>query len=50
MYLRVTISDDMTWNRHIYNITSKVNSKLGFLKRNLKVKDSKLRRQNTCTR
>ena len=38
-YLRVIISDDMTWNRHIDNIISKANSKLGFLKRNLKVKD-----------
>ena len=42
-YLGLTISDDMTWNRHIDNITSNVNSKVGFLKRNLKVKDSKLK-------
>ena len=32
----------MTCNRRIDNITSKANSKLGFLKRNLKVNDSKL--------
>ena len=33
----------MTWNRHIDNIISKANSKLGFLKRNLKVKESKIK-------
>ena len=33
----------MTWSRHIDNITSKANSKLEFLKRNLKVMDSKLK-------
>ncbi len=42
-YLGVTISDDMTWNRHVDKITARANSKLGFLRRNLKVRDSKLK-------
>jgi len=42
-YLGVTISDDMSWNRHIDSTTTKANSKLGFLKRNLKIKDTKLK-------
>ena len=42
-YLGVTISDDMSWNRHIDSTTAKANSKLGFLKRNLKIKDTKLK-------
>jgi hypothetical protein len=42
-YLGVTISDDMTWNRHIDQISSRANSKLGFLRRNLKVRDTKLK-------
>ena len=37
-YLGVTISNDMTWNNHIDNTAAKANKKLGFLKRNIKVK------------
>ena len=32
----VTVSDDMEWTKHIDVITSKANSKLSFLRRNLK--------------
>ena len=42
-YLGVTISDDMTWNRHVESTASKANGRLGFLKRNLKVRDPRLR-------
>jgi hypothetical protein len=42
-YLGVTISDDMSWNHHIDSTIAKANSKLGFLKRNLKIKDRKLK-------
>ena len=35
-YLGVTVSDDLEWTKHIDVITSKANSKLSFLRRNLK--------------
>ena len=35
-YLGVTVSDDLEWTKHIDVITSKANSKLSFLGRNLK--------------
>ena len=35
-YLGLTISEDLQWKTHITNITKKVNSSLGFLRRNLK--------------
>ena len=31
-YLGVTISQDLNWNQHIYNITGKANKTLGFIK------------------
>ena len=34
-YLGVTVSDDLEWTKHIDVITSKANSKLSFLRRNL---------------
>ena len=37
-YLGLTISNDMMWNAHIRKTVAKGNSRLGFLKRNLKVK------------
>ena len=42
-YLGVTISNDMTRNNHIDSTAGKANKKLGFLKRNIKVKDSTLK-------
>ena len=42
-YLGVTISNDMTWNNHIDSTAAKANKKLGFLKRNIKVKDHTLK-------
>lgn len=48
-YLGVTISDDMSWNRHIDQTCAKANKKLGFLKRNLKVKDSALKEKAYTT-
>ena len=42
-YLGVTITEDLTWNKHIEKISASANRKLGFLKRNIKTKDSKLK-------
>ena len=42
-YLGVTVSDDLEWTKHIDVITSKANSKLSFLRRNLKGCSEKLR-------
>ena len=42
-YLGVTVSDDLEWTKHIDVITSKANSKLSFLRRNLKGCPEKLR-------
>jgi hypothetical protein len=42
-YLGVTISSDMSWNLHIDKTCAKANQKLGFLKRNLKVKNGDLK-------
>ena len=35
-YLMVTLSTDLEWSKHIATITNKANSKLSFLRRNLK--------------
>jgi hypothetical protein len=36
----LTLSSNLTWNTHIGNITSKANKLLGFLRRNLKIKNT----------
>ena len=36
-YLGVTITSDLKWSQHINNITTKANSTIGFLKRNLNI-------------
>jgi hypothetical protein len=38
-YLGVTLFSNLTWNTHICNITGKANKLLGFLRRNLKVRN-----------
>ena len=42
-YLGVTVSDNLEWTKHINAITTKANSKLSFLRRNLKGCPEKLR-------
>ena len=42
-YLGITISNHMSWNNHIESTAAKANRKLGFLKRNIKVKDRDLK-------
>ena len=42
-YLGVTISNNITWNSHIDSVTNKANRQLGFIKRNLKIKDQDLK-------
>ena len=44
-YLSVTITDDLRWNQHISNITTKANNTLSFLKRNIHVSSPKLKSQ-----
>ena len=36
-YLGVTITSDLKWSQHINSITTKANSTIGFLKRNLNI-------------
>ena len=42
-YLEVTISKDLSWNDHISSITSKANNTLGFVKRNVKTSNVKVK-------
>ena len=35
-YLGVTLSNDLEWSKHVATMTNKTNSKLSFLRRNLK--------------
>ena len=50
--LGVTISDDLSWSRHINTISKKANQTLGSLKRNIKVyyKDLKSTAYTTLVR
>ena len=43
-YLRVVLSQDMSWVAHINKISTKANQKLGFIKRNLKGSPQELKR------
>ena len=51
-YLGITISNDMSWNKHIDQTSSKANRKLGFLRRNIKTRDQALKEKayNTIVR
>ena len=42
-YLRVTISDDLSWSTHIDNITKSSNQTLGLLERNIRVQNKDLK-------
>ena len=42
-YLGVTLSNDLEWSKHIATMTNKSNSKLSFLRRNLKGCPEKLK-------
>lgn len=42
-YLGVDISDNLNWSQHIGRATSKANSSLGFLRRNIPTKNTQLR-------
>ena len=42
-YLGVTISKDLSWNYHISSLTSEANSTLGFVKRNVKTSNVKVK-------
>ncbi|MES9880859.1 MAG: reverse transcriptase family protein [Sedimenticola sp.] len=48
-YLGATISNNLSWNQHITNITNKANSTLGFVKRNIKTTNPKVREQTYKT-
>ena len=42
-YLGVTLNDHLTWNNHIQNRVTSANQTLGFLRRNIRTKDSCIR-------
>jgi len=44
-YLGITLSSDMRWNHHIDNVKAKANSKLGFLRRNVRIASPRLKAQ-----
>ena len=48
-YLGVTIKKDMNWNQHINNTTTKANSALGFLRRNLRINSIQVKQQAYTT-
>ena len=42
-YLSINISEDLNWNNHIHEITSKANRTLGFVKRNVKTRNESVK-------
>jgi hypothetical protein len=44
-YLGITISEDLTWNKHISQVSSKASRTLGLVKRNLKISSPKIKEQ-----
>jgi hypothetical protein len=38
-YLGLTLSGNLTWNTHIGNVSTEANKLLGFLRRNLKIRN-----------
>ena len=42
-YLGVVINKTLSWNNHINDVTKKANASLGFLQRNLKIGQEKLK-------
>ena len=42
-YLGITITKDLSWEKHIHNITRKANSQLGFIRRNVRARSMKTR-------
>ncbi len=42
-YLGVTISNNLTWNTHIHQITNKANKTLGFVRRNIRTTNTKVK-------
>ena len=42
-YLGVTITNDLSWDKHIHSICAKANKTLGFLRRNLKISATQLK-------
>ena len=44
-YLGITLSSDMRWSKHIDNVRAKASSKLGFLRRNVRIASPRLKSQ-----
>ena len=44
-YLGITFSSDMRWSSHIQNVKAKASSKLGFLRRNVRIASPRLKNQ-----
>jgi len=44
-YLGVTLSHDMSWSRHISDVSSRANRALGFVRRNVKLRSPKIKEQ-----
>ena len=42
-YLGVTISSDLKWDKHVENVSKSASRSLGFIKRNIKTKNTKVR-------